>query len=60
MGNRHATQTDSVLLRRCRKGITFEVAVAKMAGKPVLVFDPTPTAAPTIADSDLTTLSSFP
>ena len=41
------------------KGMSFEVAIAKMAAKPVLVFDPTPTAAPTIGGSDLTNIEFF-
>ena|ERR1700761_1972030 len=42
------------------KGMTFEVAVAKLAMKPVLVFDPTPTAVPTIGGSDLANIKFFP
>lgn len=42
------------------KGITFEEGVAQIAGKPVLVFDPSPTATPTIARSTLNNIEFFP
>lgn len=42
------------------KGITFEESVAEIAGKPVLVFDPSPTAMPTIARSELKNMNFFP
>jgi len=42
------------------KGITFEEGLAQMAGKHVLVFDPSPTATPTIASSALNNIEFFP
>jgi len=42
------------------KGITFEEGLAKMAARPVLLFDPTPTATPTIARTDLSNIAFFP
>ncbi|HEY5382351.1 MAG TPA: FkbM family methyltransferase [Acidobacteriaceae bacterium] len=42
------------------KGISFEVGLAKIASKPVLVFDPSPTATPTIARTDLSNIEFFP
>ena len=42
------------------KGITFEEGVAKVTGKPVLVFDPTPTATPTIDRTELGNIQFFP
>lgn len=42
------------------KGISFEVGVAKMAAKPVVVLDPSPTATPTIARTDLSNIEFFP
>lgn len=42
------------------KGISFELGMAKAAAKPVLVFDPSPTATPTIARADLSNIEFFP
>ena len=42
------------------KGITFEEELSKITGKPVLVFDPTPTATPTIARTDQSNMQFFP
>jgi len=41
------------------KGISFEQGVAKIAAKPVVVLDPTPTAMPTMAKVDLNNLEFF-
>jgi len=35
------------------KGISFEEGLAKLADRPVMVFDPSPTALPTIARTDM-------
>lgn len=42
------------------KGISFEEGVSKIAGKRVLVFDPSPTATPTIARTDMNNIEFFP
>jgi FkbM family methyltransferase len=42
------------------KHMSFELALAKMMSRPVLVFDPSPTGIDTIAASDLTNLQFFP
>jgi FkbM family methyltransferase len=42
------------------KGISFELELAKLTPRPVLVFDPSPTGIATIEKSDTTNLSFFP
>ncbi len=42
------------------KGISFEEELSRIAEKPVLVFDPSPTALPTIARSDMSHLQFLP
>jgi FkbM family methyltransferase len=42
------------------KGISFEVELAKLAYAPVLVLDPSPTALPTIARTNMTNLEFLP
>ena len=42
------------------KGISFEEGLAKLADRPVMVFDPSPTAIPTIARTDMRNLEFFP
>jgi FkbM family methyltransferase len=40
--------------------MSFEVALAKMAAEPVLVFDPSPTGIATVEKSDITNIKFFP
>jgi hypothetical protein len=42
------------------KGISFKEGLSKIAGKAVLVFDPSPTAIPTIARSEMRNLEFLP
>jgi len=42
------------------QSIIFEEGLAKLAQRPVLVFDPSPTAIPTIARTDMRNLEFFP
>jgi FkbM family methyltransferase len=42
------------------KGISFEIELAKLAPRPVLVFDPSPTGIATIEKSDTTNLTFYP